>query len=275
MHPVHPLIRHAVELICGIAALGTCIVSFSINPGSALWLIGIYATVVAGLAALRRIRGTSTLHLSLLGYLLTLNQYFFIVWVLSIWLPGPDPAKDQEQVMFWTRWLCIGSILNPIAHYHFTLRFSGIRHWLLLAIEWLGWACAVFFIYKDFSGELVISYQWTGHGWIPIMSGYYSWFFKTTTFYLSFSLCVLLVRVFAMPKTKNRLQLHYYLLGAMPFHLACWCNFLISLGMKLPRFAGWAFLFHVIVLAYAVFSHRLFDISIAVRRGLAYAAVSL
>jgi signal transduction histidine kinase len=211
-----------------------------------------------------------------------LNQYLLIVWVLHTWRPGVDPQRTHRQILWFEQALAYGSIYMPVALYHFTLRFADVRWKVWRWLDALGWLCATAFAVTDVFGWFVMKCRWTGHTWIPDMSApgsleelAYTAFFYFTSFYVTLGLLVPLTRAFTHPDRQRRLQLFYFLLGATPLWLSCWANFLISCGLRIYPPGGLAFLLHAGIISYAVLRRKVFDFTVVVRRGFAYACVSL
>ena len=272
----HPLFRRGNLVFCLVLAaeISTVLISLSVNPHSAAWLIAFYTTVGLLLLALRG-ASQSALFRAYALYLSTLALYLSIVWVHHILIPGISPAAAKQQDAAWSFFLRIGTPFIPITLFHFTLAFTQSRSKLLRWIELAGWAGAFAFLISHFSGNFVVDSQWTGRTWVPTMGGDYPSFLYFTTFYLTASIAVPLFALFTAKSRQRRLQLFYYLLGAAPAWIACWTHFLLSLGINLVPMGGLMFLFHAAVLAYAVFKKQVFDFTIVMRRGLAYAGVSL
>ena len=270
----HPIIRYAAALLCLAAAMGLLFLSAKENLHSVPWLVGVFTTAGLLIAALRSAR-TSILHRSYALYLAMLNQYLLVVWLLHFLIPGHWPVLAKSRAAFWAWILYPGVIFNAPAQLHFALRFAESRSAILKWIERAGWAVSFVFLFYNFAGRFVDDYRWTGVTWVPTLTGGYGVFFPFTTFFLMMGIVAPLHRMFTCRARQKRLQLFYYLLGATPLWLTCWGNFLISWGINIYPAGGLLFLLHVGIIAYAVFKHQLFDFTIIIRRGLAYAAVSL
>jgi two-component system, NtrC family, nitrogen regulation sensor histidine kinase NtrY len=269
-----PTLERAALLTCVVAAMATLACTFIINPHSFPWLIGVYATVVLFIAALRSAK-KSTLHRSYAVYLAALNQYLLVVWLLHAMTPGQNPDQTEERISILMRLLSMGCIYMAVCLYHFTLRFVNAKSLVLVIIEIIGFLGSTYYYVLLLKGTLFSDYAWTGYTWVPAMDDTYRGFFYFTTFYVmmgtGYPMCCL---VFTHDRLK-KLQLFYYLLGGIPLWLSCWAHFLLSLGINVYPAGGLFFLLHVGVMAYAVFRKKLFDFTIVMRRGLAYAVVSL
>ncbi|HEY3320167.1 MAG TPA: hypothetical protein VGP72_06865, partial [Planctomycetota bacterium] len=69
------------------------------NPASTSWLLGFYATVALIFQAFRLQK--SELNSAYRIYLVMLNQYLLIVWVLHTWRPGVDPQRTHRQILWF------------------------------------------------------------------------------------------------------------------------------------------------------------------------------
>lgn len=260
-----------------MAALGTLFVAGILNSNSVAWLAGLYITLPLFLASLRR-RKTSALHRAYSLYLAMLGLYLLIVWALHVILPGRDDISRtlaKRDAAFWMQILDVGSIYMPVALFHFTLRFAEVEHPLLRGIDRLGWFIFSAFFVSSLFDRFCVDWVWMQYTWVPILDGPYRIFFYFTTLYVTLGLLVPLCMIFQKQEGQRRLQLFYFLLGGAPLWVACWTNFLISLGVQLYPFGGMAFLLHAVVMGYAVFRRRVFDVQVVVRRGMIYAGVSL
>src|SRR5216684_2033520 len=94
---IHPVLQYLDVLLCGLCAIATIAVSWTINPHSVSWLVGLYTCVVLFIAALRSAK-KSQLHRSYALYLSMLVLYFLIVWFLHVNPPGPNVAYTHKYV---------------------------------------------------------------------------------------------------------------------------------------------------------------------------------
>src|SRR6185295_1866031 len=122
-------------------------------------------------------------------------------------------------------------ILNAIAHFHFTLRFAEVRSKLLYGLEAIAWVCSVYFVIENFRGKFATNFQWYGYTWAHDLTETYKNFFYLTTALLSIGIVVPIVQFVRCKRRQRKLQLFYYILGALPLWLTCWLNFLISFGV--------------------------------------------
>jgi signal transduction histidine kinase len=270
---MHPVIRFSSILAPLLIAVATILYSAGINPHSATWLAGFYVTLTLLIHSLLRTT-RSPLYRSYSLYLAMLSLYLVAVWLLHAMVPGADVDATKQRVAFWTRILCVGSVFMPVTLYHLTLRFSEVKWRPWFAIEVIGWILAAFFYMTNITGHFLKDFVWSGVTWVPTMDGTYRHFFFVTSFYVTLGVLVPLLSIFKTHERQKRLQLSYYLLGAIPLWVSCWGHFLISLGINIYPAGGTIFLLHAAIMAYAVIQRRLFDFSFVLRRALVYAALS-
>ncbi|GMV81165.1 MAG: hypothetical protein AMXMBFR7_23490 [Planctomycetota bacterium] len=238
------------------------------------WLLALYVSAGLFISALRGLRA-SPIREAYCFYLGMLVLYLLCVWLLHFSVPGPYPDLAKNHAAAWALVFYPGVICIPISHYHFARQFSESKSRVLLWIEYLGWAGTVLFMGMLFTGHWVSDYFWAKYTWVPNLDQGYGQFFYFTSFYLTLSVAVPLSQIFFTPNRKRRLQLIYYVVGAAPVWFMCWINFLISFGLDLYPAGGAFFILHAVIISYAVYKHKLFDVSIVIRKGLAYAGVSL
>lgn len=203
-----------------------------------------------------------------------LNQYLLVVWYLHVSVPWPSELDRKADVLTGAHLTGLGSIYVAITLYHFTLKFSEVKHAWLKALEWAGWVSATFFAVTNFTGHFTVEYVWAGYTWVPTMQGLYTHFFYHAALFHTLSIFIPIVQLFRLASRQRRLQLMYFIVGGLPFWAACFGHFLISIGINIYPAGGFLFLFHAGVVGYATLKHKVFDIAIVVRRGLAYAGVS-
>jgi len=270
----HPLFLHFDVLLCLVCAVATLVISWLINPHSVAWLLDTYVVTGLLLASLRSARKTP-LHRSYAVYLGALSQYLLVVWILHAMPPGRDPEAVRRKIIPLMRALSLGCIYMSVALYYFTLRFAQSKSRILRIIEYIGWIGSTIFYGLLLAGKLFDDYFWAGVTWVPVMDATYKVFFVFTTIYVTLGIAVPLYGVITVRERQRRLQLFYFLLGGAPLWLSCWGHFLISCGINIYPAGGVIFLMHALIMSYAVFRHRVFDMTILLRRGLAYAIFSL
>ena len=270
---MHPVIRFSSVLIPALLAVASVVYSAEVNPHSASWLVGFYVTLCLFIMALKS-AGKSAIHRAYALYLSMLGLYLIAVWLLHAMVPGADPEGTKKTVAFWTRILCVGSVFMPVTLYHFTIRFADAKWRPLYILEAVGWVLTCGFYATNITGSFIEDYKWAGVTWVPTMGGMYGYFFILTSFYVSLGVLVPLVYIVKTDDRLRRLQLSYYLLGAIPLWVSCWGHFLISLGINIYPAGGTIFLLHAGIMAYAVFQRRVFDFTLVLRRALIYATVS-
>jgi signal transduction histidine kinase len=271
---LHPVLRYLGFLLPVVVAGALLLLSVSVAAHSLPWLVAICVLTGLFLAALRLPRQTE-LRLPFVAYAGFWCLYLINVWYLHVDVPREDIQATQARVDFVARFICLGTICVPVIVYSFALRIARLDRAFFRWIEWLGWALALFFCAASLAGRFVENWHWSGTVWVPTLDGLYGVFSLFAPVYVLLGWCAALVRVFTAPSRRWRLQLVYYLIGFVPFSLACLSHFLISSGMRLHPVGGWLFILHFAIVAYAVWVHRLYDVTVILRRSLAYALVSL
>lgn len=270
----HPILRNAALIGSALLAASTVVLSALISSHTVPWILGFYLTVTSLFISLRR-RPRTPLSRAYALYLSQLTLYLFAVWFLHVCVPGSDPAKTKSFLHPLLMPLVPAVILLAIAHLRFARILSGSTNRFIWLLEMAGWAGGMFFIVQNFMGTFILDYVWMQYSWFPTLAGGYKPFFYFTTFFLILGITVPFVALLSEQNQKNRLQLIFYLIGAVPLWVSCWINFLLSMGFKLYPIGGLAFFFHAAVLTYAITFEQLFDLRLTLRRGLAYALVSV
>ena len=266
----HAVVRYSREILCGLSAAATLVISWMCNWESAPWLFALYTTVAVLLATLRDVRG-SRMNRSFAIYLVNLAGYLFVVWCCFVMVPGKWMDETRATNEWWLNHTAYGMNFSMIAQFHFTLTFAGFRSRTLRGIEALGWLAGLYFCYLSATNVLVTQSMWTGHSWVPGMTRDYQHFFVYISLCLIASLLTPIVGMFTHRNRNRRLQILFYLIGAAPLWLSCWGHFLISAGINIFPLGGFMFMFHIAVIAFAVIKYRAFQVTIRIRRGLAYA----
>jgi len=270
----HPILRNAALIGSALLAASTVVLSALISSHTIPWLLGFYLTTTSLFVSLRR-RSRTPLSRAYALYLSQLTLYLFCVWFLHVCVPGSNPAKTKSFLSPILLPLMPAVILLAIAHLRFARVLSGSTNRLIWLFEMAGWAGSLFFIIQNFLGTFILDFVWARYTWVPKFDGGYKPFFYFTTFFLILGVCVPFVALLRERNQKNRLQLIFYLIGAVPLWISCWINFLISMGVNLYPIGGFAFFFHAAVMTYAITFEQLFDLRLTLRRGLAYALVSV
>ncbi|MCZ7646120.1 MAG: ATP-binding protein [Planctomycetota bacterium] len=256
-----------------MAAIASVALSFLTNPISATWLIGLFITGALLFVSLRQWRD-SALFKSYTLYLVMFLFYQFVIWVVYVSIPDKDQTLAKQKVLLATRYLGFGGVYMGVAIYHLTLHFAEVKtriwHWL----DVIGWIVGFGFHCSQLRGDFFGDFHWNNEKWVPTMTAHYPYFFGYITFYVSLGLGIPLVVAIRHPDRQRRNQLIFYLAGALPLWLSCWSHFLLSMGIFVPTGGGLFLIVHALILGYAVFRRRLFDLTLVVRRGLPYALVS-
>jgi signal transduction histidine kinase len=270
----HPVLRYSAYTISALLVAGSVLLSVRINSHSVAWLLGFHVAWMCLLLAWRRSTG-SPLHRAFILYLATMALYLLAVWNLHINVPGDDAAAALARADWILLFLNPGAICVASAHLRFTRILSGLKSRFLVWVEAASWAGSAYFLVLHYSGAFVVKYFWTGQCWIPTLDGGYGQFFYFTLACQFTGILIPFAALFTDLESRHRLRLIYYMIAAGPLWAACCVNFLISLGWRLYPLGGFVFLFHMAVLSYALLVQRVFDIRVKLRRGLAYAMVSV
>jgi signal transduction histidine kinase len=271
---LHPVLLYVQHLLCGICGVALAVVSWMANPHSVTWLVALYATVILLLSGFRR-KERSELFRAYLLYLFFVVMYLLIVWFLHVEVPGPDPKQTATMLTSWVRIVGLIGTSMQIASYHFALKFSDERRPFFRWLNIIGWIIGIGFSLSNAAGVFIDGLFWSGTVWVPPVTGVYKAFFVYTTFYHFLSAAVPVIRLPLIESRQRRLQVIYFLLASVPLWISFWGHFLIGLGINIYPTGGIMFLIHAAILAYAVLKEKVFDITIYVRRGLAYAIFSL
>ena len=266
----HPVIRYSRYVLCALAAAVTVFISASINPHSVAWLLAIYVTLGVLIGGLRRFR-EGPVYRAFVLYLTMLLFYLMTVWLLHTEIPGRSPAAALAAIRGWILFFRFGPDLTATAQLNFAIYFTRSRSRVLKYVNVISWAICIIPLYHTYIDQSTQNYIWTGRTWVPAMDSAYKMLFYVVSTQLTLALLIPLARMFTTRDRDVRLQMFFYTLGATPTWIACWGNFLISLGINIYPAGGFMFLFHAALLAYAVLQYRAFDVTVRVRRGLAYA----
>ncbi|MCZ7644877.1 MAG: GAF domain-containing protein [Planctomycetota bacterium] len=270
----HPVLRYGALLACLLAAGVTVWISYLANPSSAPWLAALYLTVGVLLSTLRRV-GEPGLYRSFALYQLCVLAYLWIVWTVYVTPPGPDPAATAEALYFLFRWFGIGGCYVAAGLLHFTIRFARAEGRIWSWIEGGVWLAAAGFHVLQSCGLISEAMIYAGNKWVPSFSAYYPYFFGYISFVLTLALGLPVAKAVTARSRALRLQMFYFIVGALPVWVSCWTHFLMSMGFRLPGLGGIMYLAHVAILGYAVLVRRVYDVSVVIRRGLAYATISV
>lgn len=277
---LHPIYRYGAVLIALACAVGMLLVSGYLNPHLTAWVLALYGSCVLMLAALRQAR-TNIVHRSYAVYLFALIFYLLALYCLHALRPWGNPASPariaeaKPYVAAWMFVFVLGGNTTAVAHFHFMLRFAEVRARWLYWVEVVGWLGTLVFNGIHLAGFFIEDYIWVAPSWYPNFGGTYPYFFWFTSVFLTLVILVPLVKVFTTKDGQTRLQMLFYVIGAGPMLLTFWANFLTSMGIEVYPAGGMAFLMHAVILGYAVFWKRVFDVRVVLRRGLAYAGVSM
>ncbi|HYF49156.1 MAG TPA: ATP-binding protein [Planctomycetota bacterium] len=270
----HPFWRYGAIVVCALGATATLALSAYVNPLSAPWAIGIYLCTFLLFRLVKQGFQTPLLK-SYLLYLITMHSYFSIVYLMYAAVPGPYLVETQEYIDRWASLLRQMPTLVAAAHLSFTLRFAKLDSKFWRALQIVSWAAGGMMFCLSFSPNYILYYKWVaGVVWVPENAGYYAWLFYDVSATLTASFIAGVYALFTTRDSRHRLQMLYFVIGDIPLWLTCWSHFLLSMGINIIPLGGIMVLWHIAVMAYAVMFKRVFDFSIVIRRGLAYAFAS-
>ena len=197
-----------------------------------------------------------------IGFLLSIGLWAFLLF-------GMRSSPDVHQALIWERALPAIGYATFVLYYHFTLvytNFRGQRRILLAAYLYLAVVVALS------PTELLIQrMKLEDYGYAPVMTPF--------AFPLMMSLPVLmgggaynLIKRFKMSVSYEERNRLLYLVIALLFPLS---GIFLDAFSNLPPVGIWANLLFCIICTIAIVKYHLFDISVVIRKSLAYAMVSL
>lgn len=271
---LHPILRYASALGLLVIALVMLALSAFINIHSVTWLVGIYCCIVVTLFSLRQ-RGNDAVLKAYRAYMTCMGLYFLVVWMLHVCVPISKPAMIEERVVWWAKVIRAGTIFLPVCFLRFSRQFSGPEHRGMKLLELTAWGLSFLFYALNWLNMFAVGYRWSGKTWAPIMGGAYVPFTYFTLVVIGVSTAYSISCLIKSVDSDFRARLFYFLIGSIPMWLTITGNFLLSIGINIYPAAGIFFIIHIAILAYAVLRKKVFEITVSLRRGAAYAVASL
>lgn len=275
MQARHPVIQHAVVLILVVLALLLLTVTASVNPHSTAWLAGAFLCLIVTVLSFRHADSDSQLRSAYRLYTSCMGLYFLVVWLLHISIPTGSPATIDSRVVLWAKIFRAGTIFLPVCYLRFTRVFTKSDSAFVRGLEGSAWCAALVFYATNWFDMFAVSYRWSGRTWAPTLGGAYRFFFYYTIVVIGFSTVYSAIKLARSEQKQQRVRLFYFLIGSIPLWLTIMSNFLLSIGINVYPAAGFFFIAHISILAYAVLRRNVFEVSISLGRGLAYALASL
>ncbi|MDD5382519.1 MAG: ATP-binding protein [Candidatus Margulisbacteria bacterium] len=194
---------------------------------------------------------------------------------LALWCFGQfmgGMVADKSQVLFWTRAGIGGAIFIPIFYFHFIAALVGRINeaWLRL-----GYGLAFLLLFLDFTPLFIPDVQ-------PVLS--YRYYPKAGIVYPYFALFIAvcfgygflrLFKAYREAAGEKRNQLLYIIIASLIGFGGGLTAFFPVWGINFPVLSHFALPLYVLVAVYAIVKHHLLDISIIVREGLIYSALTV
>lgn len=275
MQSRHPVIQHATVLVVVVLALLLLTVTANVNPHSTAWLAGAFLCLTVTVVSFRHTESEPQLRKAYRLYTVCMGLYFLVVWLLHISIPSSAPPTIDPRVVLWAKVLRAGTIFLPVCYLRFTRIFTDSRNVFVRGLEVAAWFAAAGFYVTNWLDLFAVSYRWSGKTWAPTLGGAYKIFFYYTIVVIGFSTIYSAVKVFQTEHSQQRIRLFYFLVGSIPLWITILSNFLLSIGINVYPAAGFFFIIHISILAYAVLRRQVFEVSLSLTRGLAYAVASL
>lgn len=211
-----------------------------------------------------------------------LNRVFaYFVSGMAVWNFGVfwlRQAPDAATAEFWETVIHVGVVALPAFYYHFVLIFleATSRHRRSLAAAYAG---ALFFTVVNLSGTTLFmrGVKWTYWGWAPATGPLYTLFFLYFNFFLVYGLTRLVQAHRGVDSAFRRNRTTLILLGTLVSLAGGFIDFIrfilakfvpavdLLYPMGIP--ANMAF---ALMLGISIVRYRLFDVTVAVKRGAIY-----
>lgn len=271
----HPVIQHAAVLALVVIAFLLLTFTANVNPHSTAWLVGAFLCLIVTLVSFQQSDDDNRLRNAYRLYTACMGLYFLVVWLLHYSVPKSAGAEIESIVVLWAKILRAGTIFLPVCYLRFTRIFTDPAGRWLKEIETGAWCAALAFYVTNWLDMFAVSYRWSGKTWAPTLGGAYRYFFYYTIGIIGLATVHSAIKLFWSEQSQQRVRLFYFLIGSIPLWLTIMSNFLLSVGINIYPAAGFFFIAHITILAYAVLRKRVFEVSISLARGLAYAVASL
>jgi len=206
-----------------------------------------------------------------------LNKIFgLFCFIFSIWLYGfffLYLSKNNQEAVFWQKFLYVGVCYASVASYHFTRAFLNItnRKWILI----LFYTLSTFFLYLViFTNKFLMDpfiYNW---GYYPKAGPFHPIFM----FYIFFESGYSLYLLYKNYVEKNKIsspeteKAKYVFFGFAIGHLVI-INFFATYGITVYPNAHFYVAILFIMIAYAIVRYKLMNIDVIIKRALVFSGL--
>jgi len=184
-------------------------------------------------------------------------------------------ATNPASGLFWGRALHWGAIIIPISFFHFALAFQTKDYeakWR--PFVWLGYGFAIFFLSVSFSKYFVpYTVQAIGISYYPQPGPLYMPYVIFFVIYVGLAFWTL-VHAYKEAVEPKKTQLRYALIAYVVAYAGGAQAFLPVFGLKMSPLSLYGVPVCMCILTYAVFVHRLMDITVIIRKTVIYSAVT-
>ena len=195
----------------------------------------------------------------------------FFVWILGIGMEVIAPNKDWG--LFWNRWLYSGAIFIPTFWTQFVQFYlNHVKRKMLT----LCYALSTLFLISNFTPFFVKDVVPKGSFNYASVPGIIFPFFVSFFFLIIIYSFYLIIGEYSRSAGMRRNQLKFLILGTMLGFSGGVTNYLLVFEMVLfPPIGNYFISLGLFILYYAIFKHRLMDISIVFKKGTTYGLLML
>jgi len=218
------------------------------------------------------------------------NQLYALACLaLAIWNSGffamywlPPTGEGLKSALVWNNCLHLGLLFLAPLSYHFALAMTGARRRWLYWIAYLGYGISSVFMWYSVRGTFVAKLEWLwwnqprGYGgWVPRSSPVSAVFDNFFFLYVLLGLGVLVHGYRSASQAVERNRLKYLIIAIGVAFLGGIPNFLlVHRTLQIYPIGHVVQIVYVGIVAYTIVRYRLMDISVVIRRGALYSAVT-
>ena len=199
------------------------------------------------------------------GYRNRVNRLFsifaFFVFLWSVAYIFWPVAETKEIFLFWTRALHVGAVFIPVACFHFTSAFLGLKRRKIVIIGYIlaGLFCCFLFsplFIVDARSILFLPYY-------AVPGFLYPFFLLLFAIYVLWSMYLMITNYANLSHVKKS-QLMFVGIGMAIGFLGGSTNYFLFFNIPIPPYGNILVSFYVILAAYAIIKYRLMDIRVVV-----------